>query len=201
MLSELRKLILKLVDSFFPRKCRSCGKVSPAKVCNECEPKLVTMTKFGEGLFYLYTYSGSVKRLMHLLKFEKEKSLAKLFVSKIDKEFFKDYDLVIPVPCHWLRVLIRGFFHLRELFNGVQNYKEGLVVRKRYTESLYKLGRTEREKVMREVFKVIDGKEIKGKKILVVDDIFTSGTTYKELKKELEKYSPMKVEGLFLCRA
>jgi len=201
MLSVLRKLILKLIDKVFPHKCIICGAVSESRICGECVPKAPKITKFGDGLFYLYKYSGSVKKMIHALKFEKEKNIAKLFASKMDKAFFDNYDLVIPVPCHWFRTLHRGFFHVRELFGNVPHYKEGIAYRKRNTGVLFKKGRAERERTMKNVFKVRNGNGIMGKRILVVDDIYTSGTTYNEIKKELEKYSPSKVEGLFLCRA
>ena len=201
MLSGLLKSILKLIDNIFPRKCVICGTLSGKKVCSLCLPKKITITTFGEGLFYLYNYSDKIKKLIHFLKFERDRSLAKLFKDNLDLDFFSEFDLVIPVPCHWLRVVGRGFFHLKELFGNVPGYKEGLVKKKRYTGVSFKKGRTEREKTMKDVFRVTDPSAIIGKRILIVDDIFTTGTTYKEMKKELEKYSPLKVEGFFLCRA
>ena len=201
MLSELLKSTLTLIDNIFPRKCIICRKLSSLKVCSNCLPKKIQITTFGAGLFYLYNYADSVKELIHVFKLDKDKSVAKLFRESLELELFSDYDLVIPVPCHWFRVISRGFFHLKELFGSVPGYQGGLVKRVRYTGVLYKKGRKEREKTMKDVFSVTDPSAIQGKSILIVDDIFTTGTTYKEIKKELEKYSPAKVEGLFLCRA
>lgn len=194
-------MIFKIIDYFFPRKCLICRQLSLEQVCPKCKPEATNAKQFEEDCFYLYKYTGTVKKIIHLIKFDKNKQLANLFSKELDSDFFLKYDLVIPVPCHFTRILSRGFFHLREMFDSVPGYRNDIVKRKKHTGVLFKKGKKERQKAMLGVFKVTKPQDVLDKKILIIDDIYTTGTTYKEMKKELEKYNPRKIEGLFLCRA
>jgi len=181
--------ISQILDKVFPRKYKDI-KLDSA-----------VLKEFGEGKYRLYEYNGEVKKVIHAFKLDKQKHLALVLTEDMPAEFFANYDIVIPVPCHWLRSLLRGFVHLNILFGKIPGYNNRIVKRKKYTGALFKKGRNERLKTMKNAFDINKGSLLVNKRILVVDDIYTTGTTFEEMKKELVKYKPASVEGFFLCRA
>ena len=145
--------------------------------------------------------SGLVKKILHRLKFLQDKKLSRDFLKPLlQQNFYKEYDIVIPLPCHWLRVLKRKFNHLHFLFSFVSNLDHSVVKRLKYTKKFYKLNKQERQKTIIGVYKILDPSKIKGKRILVIDDIYTTGTSFNELHKMLNKYKPLCVDGFFICK-
>jgi competence protein ComFC len=200
MYKGLQKLISKIINLFFPKKCQICKEISDKNICSSCLPSNNNIQQFDKDKFYLYQYNGNIKKIIHQLKFERKKNVAKLFHYLIKHEFFDKYDLIIPVPCHFMRTWKRGFFHLQELFSSMPSYNGKIVKRTKNSGVLFKKNKIEREATMRNIFKVVNPSEIKEKKVLIIDDIYTTGTTYNEIKKEIEKFSPLLTEGFFLCR-
>ena len=102
-------------------------------------------------------------------------------------------DYIIPVPLHKKRMRIRGVNQAEKIASYLSEYKNipiiDCVKRKRNTKRLYVLNKFQREKELKNAFEVKDGsEEIVGKKIILVDDIFTTGTTVNEISKKLKIY-------------
>lgn len=102
-------------------------------------------------------------------------------------------DYIIPVPLHKKRMRTRGFNQAEKIANYLSNYTEIPVIdcikRNRNTKRLYALNKFQREKELKNAFEVKDGsEEIIGRKIILVDDIFTTGTTVNEISKKLKIY-------------
>ncbi|PLX53179.1 MAG: hypothetical protein C0611_06545, partial [Desulfobacteraceae bacterium] len=76
-----------------------------------------------------------------------------------------------------------------------------ILVRKRWTEPQTGLGRKERLKNIKNAFGVSDSSKVKGKKILLVDDVYTTGATVNECAKVLMKAGAACVDVLTLARA
>jgi len=131
-----------------------------------------------------------------------DKNLSRNFLKpQLQQDIYKEYDIVIPLPCHWLRVLKRKFNHMYFLFDFVPNLDRTMVKRYKYTKKFYKLTKPERQKTIQGVFKVMNSDKIKGKRILVLDDIYTTGTSFNELKRVIQQHEPSCVEGLFISKA
>ena len=195
-------MLNRILDKLFPRVCLCCKALSADRICEKCRPPATEPTEFQPGCYYLYRYQGNLKEILHEYKFKAQKKLVSQYLKPLLKsDFFADYDLIIPVPSHWLRIFQRGFNHLRYVFNFLPNIRYGLVRRKKYTGYFYRLKRLEREKIIKGAFQVLRPDHIKDKKVLIVDDIYTTGTTFNELKQELLKYNPQSVDGFFICRA
>lgn len=102
-------------------------------------------------------------------------------------------DYVIPVPLHKKRMRTRGFNQAEKIASYLSDYTEIPIIdcikRNRNTKRLYALNKFQREKELKNAFEVKDGnEEIIGKKIILVDDIFTTGTTVNEISKKLKIY-------------
>ena len=102
-------------------------------------------------------------------------------------------DHIIPVPLHKKRMRTRGFNQAEKIASYLSDYTEIPIIdcikRNRNTKRLYALNKFQREKELKNAFEVKDGSEkIKCKRVLLIDDIFTTGTTVNEISKKLKIY-------------
>jgi ComF family protein len=117
-----------------------------------------------------------------------------------------DYSLIIPVPLHARRLRERGFNQAvilaREISKRFSISLDYLALRRRvYTEPQVNLGRDRRAVNVRSAFAVKNGKRIEGEKILLVDDVFTTGSTVRECAGALMTHGAEEVAVLTLARA
>jgi ComF family protein len=156
-------------------------------------------------------YDKVLKKCIHLFKYYGEKKLAKplgkLMVDSLVKndEFKKKIDLIIPIPLHRNDLKKRGFNQSVLLGKVVGDYfsipvGESVLVKKKLTPFQVNLSKKEREKNILRVFSVEKPEEIKGKNILILDDVFTTGSTVEECAKELMKARAKNVFVLTLAR-
>lgn len=95
---------------------------------------------------------------------------------------FEGIDLIIPIPLHYRRRLIRGYNQSEQLALGVGR-KMGVkcdfrsVRRRSYNESQTSKSRSERWDNVEEIFEVRDANKLRGRHILLVDDVLTTGAT------------------------
>ncbi len=135
------------------------------------------------------------------------KYLKQLFVSAFENSPFQDTSIIIPVPLSKKRLLERGFNQaevLAEILSKKTNLKidQQSLARKIHTP-LHRaaMDRRARELTVENAFEVTRPKLIKGEKILLVDDIFTSGATTSYCAKILKKKGADKVYVLTVARA
>ena len=118
--------------------------------------------------------------------------IAQVMRDKLEfEQLFADY--VIPVPLHKKRMRTRGFNQAEKIASYLSDYTEIPIIdcikRNRNTKRLYALNKFQREKELKNAFEVKDGSEkIKCKRVLLIDDIFTTGTTVNEISKKLKIY-------------
>ena len=142
------------------------------------------------------------------MKYRRRLDLARtlgLLMAKHIKSSSKDVDLIIPIPLHRSRLRSRGYNQALELARPIAknlalplNYKS--LVRTRKTKSQTKLSIDARRKNIRDAFAVIDNKVV-GKKIALVDDVFTTGLTAEAATQTLRKAGATSVELWILARA
>ncbi len=169
----------KLYPDLFDR-CRRCsGRKSPGKLYS-----LVPMTSNIREYLHAYKYFG---------RLEIAEGFAKRAYDLYNKaEFIKEIDLIVPVPLHRRKRLQRGYNqaevfagHLSELFGTP--LADNALKRIKHTKSQTYLNAEQRFENVKGVFKVIDSKQIKNKKVLLVDDIVTTGATLYECSRTLKK--------------
>lgn len=135
------------------------------------------------------------------------KNLRKVFISTFEKTEFQDADLIIPIPLSKKRFLERGFNQaavLAKILSDETKIKsdEQSLVRKIHTP-VHRAGMDTkaRELTVKNAFEITRPKLINGKKILLIDDVFTSGATASSCAKVLKKAGAEKVYVLTLARA
>jgi len=157
-------------------------------------------------------YLGVLKECIHLFKYYGEEKLTEplgeLLIDYLAKnqEFEKKVDLIIPVPLHKNDLKRRGFNQSVLLGRVIGNYfsiplKEEVLIKKKLTPSQVNLSKKEREKNILRAFSIERTEEIKDKNILILDDIFTTGSTVEECAKELMKAHANNIFVLTLARS
>jgi ComF family protein len=116
-----------------------------------------------------------------------------------------DYSLIIPVPLHSKRLRERGFNQAlilaREISRKFLIPLDFLTLRRHmYTDAQINLGRKDREANVKGVFSVRDSEKIQGQRIILVDDVYTSGSTARECTRILMRNNAESVAILTLAR-
>jgi ComF family protein len=115
-------------------------------------------------------------------------------------------DFLVPVPLHLKRLKQRGFNQSELLAHIVTKYYDiptvsGLLFRVKDTHPQFNLPRTERFKNVRGAFEVKGTPFLKGKSVLLIDDIYTTGSTISECTRVLRENGANNVHVLTLSRA
>jgi len=193
--------------------CSICGEriVSPFAVsaapdgavcglCRRLEPPYVKATAYG-------SYESGLRELIHLLKYHQVRPAASvlgrmLAEAMTDLEpFFADDVLVIPVPLHGRKLRQRGFNQseliarsaLRMLSGSRYVLNPNVLQRVRETQSQIGLSSHQRRQNIRGAFVVAVPDQVIGRQILLVDDVFTTGTTVSECARILRRAGASKV--------
>jgi ComF family protein len=175
--------------------------------CPFCKEKCLPF----DTLTSLTYYDGVIKTVIHKFKYSKQKFLLSVLNDIIiTNEKFKEIvpliDVIVPVPLHWLKKLHRGFNQSELLSMEIQKrflkpMSKNNLCRIKNTESQTHLTKSQRRVNIRNAFFVKDPKSFKGKKILLVDDVLTTGVTASECSKKLKKAGAESVHLLILAIA
>lgn len=155
-------------------------------------------------------YTELSKVMVHRLKYSDKLHIAKHFASLLFKKIHKDvhkFDFIVPVPMHRKKMRSRLYnqaalmaTHLSD-YSGIPPLHNGLLKTK-YHESQTGLSRNVRKENVKNTFaineKYVD--LIKGKNVLLVDDVYTTGATVNECSKILRRFGCGSVTVITLAR-
>lgn len=221
-------LIEALIDFVFPKRCVGCG-VDGCFLCDECrerldfadqicpmcgEPSLMGWTHRGcqkkggmDGLIAIYEYREPMARaVVDGIKYGFNRELIKIALEGFVFETGKEFDYLVAVPLHFYRENWRGFNQAEEIAKEIGS-KMSIPVSKvlrrvKMTKQQATLTtKEERQKNIEGAFEIDDGLKmfVREKKILLVDDVFTSGADMRECTKVLKKAGVVLVWGLALA--
>jgi len=174
-------------------KCgRHIGLVSTVNTCYECKNEQRAYSKNCS----MVLYNDDVKKLIYKLKYGDQRYIAyhmgNIMVEGLAEMGYgnENIDLIIPVPLHTTRLGERGFNQSewigKQIAKRMQIHMSPLAVKRiRYTEPQTLLNRAARLQNLKGAFQVNDEVQIVNKRILVVDDVFTTGSTLNEVSYEL----------------
>ncbi len=159
---------------------------------------------------YFFKYEGIIRQTILKYKFRDKSYLYKTFTNFFIKNenfcgFLEKYDIIIPVPISSKRNKERGYNQstliARELSKKMH---KKLVINCLYkTKNIIeqsKLSKEEREKNIQGVYSLKNYRKLENKKILLVDDIFTTGSTANECCKVLYSANPAKITVLTIAK-
>lgn len=206
-----------LLDLFFPQRCPVCRQWADSHGwCRACLGSLVRATQVAvaiHNLVYLdgcrtvVAYAGPVRRLIRDMKFRRVTRqagrLGRLLDYGLVSGCYGGVDAVVPVPLHRQRLSERGFNQTVLIFRPWAARQQltwlEALARTRATAPQWELTLKERRKNSQGAFAVTRPDLIKGKSILLVDDIFTTGITMNECARVLKQAGAVKVQGLALA--
>lgn len=196
----------KNIDFIIHPFCDLCGLPNINGTCSDCNAK---PPRYGK-LRTIAFYEGALQQAIHLFKFEGRINLAKflikLIVYNIPSDFnISDYDYIIPIPIHKKRLNERGFNQSYVLSKGISEIAEvevntNVLIRRRNTSPQSSLDREKRLQNMIGAFGLSNEEQIRGNRILVLDDVFTTGSTISEAVNVLWNADPTEVDVLTLAR-
>lgn len=199
----MKKFLNSLLDLIYRKKCYFCGRSKHSlKMCPDCFEKLeycdfnANRIIDGIDIYCAGIYNKDLQKLIRGLKYHRQKELA-YYQAKFMYDYFSKLDLknkefeIIAVPLHSKRIKQRKYNHMElvaEEFAKLSGYECNfeLIKRIKDTKPQYKLNRKQRLENLSGAFKV-DKNSYKGKTILILDDICTTGSTFEEMIKELIK--------------
>ena len=209
------------MNLIYAPKCGICGKICKESLCKKCEKKLESNTIweikenqnpyiFFEELISIFKYEGIIRDKIIDYKFNEKSYLYKtftIFLLKNKKVFEKiqSYDTIIPVPISEKRKKTRGYNQSllisREISKktGIKLQENNLIKIKNTIEQS-KLDKEEREKNVQNVYQIKNEEILKNKKILLLDDIYTTGNTVNSCCKILKKAKPKKIGVIVIAK-
>lgn len=183
--------------------CHKCGGDIPSgNVCTNCKSILPAF----ERNIVALNYTPPITTLVYKLKFENAKYLAPYLGNILVDTYMSsglDIDYIIPVPIHTNRLKERGYNQTELLVKSFDKvcvpYRLDVVERVIDTPHQTTLPRDKRLLNLDGAFKVVKKSDVKGKSILIVDDVYTTGATLNELARVLYKAHAKHIYGLVLA--
>lgn len=212
LLGKKERYLCKSCGKVFPQpiqepRCMKCGKSlqqEEKEYCYDCSKNEQEFTR-GIGIFQ---YRDSLKDAVMRFKFKERREYGE-FLGKLMCVYGKKFvmriqpEVIIPVPIHKKKAAMRGYNQAEELAKIISKgfsipIQTNLVLRKKFTKAQKELNRKERRKNLQEAFEV-DPAMGKYKKVLIVDDIYTTGSTINAIAGKLKKVGVEEVYFLTLC--
>ena len=185
----------RLLHILLPAPCLECGQPLPAAgtelgLCAVCRGRLRAPAAACEPppavdrLLALWSYEEPLDAVIQALKFRRLDYLGRHLGEAIAarwREEIAEADLVVPVPLHWRRQLSRGYNQAERIARAVAR-RTGLplvpaLVRRRSTTPQSLLGREERQTNLCGAFRFCRAARLQGRRIVLVDDVATTGAT------------------------
>lgn len=183
--------------------CRRCGLPTVSVHTDLCQACLTDPPPFTHAISY-GIYAGTLKEAIHLLKFNKHRRLAKPLAGLLADLDLPMADILVPVPIHLNQLRTREFNQTaliaRQLskITGIPLMIDGLSKVKE-TAAQIDVDRNERLRNLKKAF-AASGR-VNGKRILLVDDVITTGATVRECAKALMKAGAASVSAIALARS
>ena len=192
-----------------PPHCACCGTpfdvdLGPDALCAACAGKHPRFDRARSVFRYDEASRALVLRFKHADRTGGAATFAR-WMARAGAELIADADLIIPVPLHPLRLLKRRYNQAALLGWDLAKLsgkpcRVDVLARVRNTKSHGHMGRTSRSQNLRGAFAVKKPAAVEGKRVLLIDDVLTSGATLSECCKQLKAAGALDVDVLTLAR-
>ncbi len=213
-----------VIDFLFAPRCAVCNDYIEERrdmFCPRCRAKILAVDQALEPssaldeVWRITRYREGSRSMLRALKFNEGRradeinqlqAIRRILEMAVDRRLeglLARSDVAVPVPLHENRQSERGFNQVELIFGEWLSTRglpiENVLRRVKDTKHLFDLNREERRAVIDGAFDVIEGASVRGKRILLLDDIYTTGTTMSECATVLRSNGAEKVFGLVLA--
>lgn len=225
----IRTCVHDLMEAIAPIHCCICsntiqGETIVHRICDSCymtfnpapSSDLLLNSLFRKGnrnssLYHVdslfeFQHDGSIQIAIHEMKYRLGITMAWKFGNVMgNKKSHNDIDAIIPIPLHSARKRERGFNQSFEISKGYAFATQLEIIdclqRNYYTMSQTKLNIEERQFNVRSAFSVIHSRTIIDKRLLLIDDVFTTGATLETCAELLLEHGARSVSALTIASA
>ena len=193
--------------------CKRCGSLLPEEsplqkgsVCGECAGKRIYLDEVKPVFKYAPPISDWILQAKYQGNFVIARLLGRL-TRRVIAPFLEEleFDLIIPIPTPWKRLFFRGYNQALLMAMGFDKKKlfPQALRKKKNTPSQVGLSREERLKNLKNSFEVSQECKsfLKNKKVLLFDDVITTGATLNEAAKVLKKAGVKKIQALVIAKS
>ena len=198
------------ITFFAPPWCAACGlpfahPMGEDALCGACARERRSWDRARAVL----RYDKNSRRLVLGLKHGDRTHVAGAFgrwMHRAGSEVLAGADLLVPVPLHWTRLFQRRYNQAALLAQAIRSaggpeVAADWLVRRRRTPSQGHLGPAARERNVRGAFAIQAGRSFAGKRVVIIDDVMTTGATVEECARVLKRGGAASVGVLTLARA
>lgn len=219
----MRDWLFSFFQLLFPRLCLVCGEAlvrGEKHICTSClvdfpyyrlghsdlERRFLEVMPV-EGIYALYVYNrdSPYRNLVYALKYKSRREVGGFLGRMLASRVLKDvrFDVIVPVPLHRKRERRRGYNQSRVIAEGIQemldvDIVDGLI---RVVNNPSQTKVRERSHNVENIFRLRDEELLRGKHVLLLDDVITSGSTIKSCLRELSRVPDIRVSVACLGRA
>lgn len=209
-----------ILNLLYPPVCGFCDKINKTSICTKCNLKIKNSIVCKIDYYYdrnftkhmyISKYDGIIRDKIVQYKFNDKIYIYKSFVDLILKNkkiysFLKNYDIIVPVPISKKRKRQRGYNQSELLAKGIC---EKISTLKLQTQVLYKkvnnvpqstLSKKDRMDNVKNVYKLRNSNNLENKKIVLLDDVFTTGNTVNECSRLLKIAGAQTVDVLTIAK-
>jgi ComF family protein len=155
-----------------------------------------------------YYEEGPIASLVHRLKYADHTELAGpmgRWMARAGADLLSEADALIPIPLHRMRLFQRRFNQAALLAHGIACYQKisvetDALARRKKTRPQVGLTRAQRSANMQAAFEVTDSSKIYGKRLILIDDVLTSGATVEAAARALLRAGAQAVDVLVFAR-
>ncbi|MBO5348380.1 MAG: ComF family protein [Clostridia bacterium] len=195
------------LNLFFPPACGMCGQISASYICEYCYEYLKTRAKnrldsyddkYFSKHFWIFEYKDEIREKIIDYKFNDKSYLYRTFLEIILNneqaiKYIQSFDIIIPVPIHKKRLKTRGYNQCelisKSLCKQIDNvvYRNDLIIKVNNIKPQSTLTKIERAENIIGAYEISKPEILRDRKILLIDDIYTTGSTVNECSKILSE--------------
>ncbi len=216
-----KNLIETALNFIFPKACGFCGEITNSYLCEYCneylkQRQMNKIQKYDDKFFdehlWIYEYKDEVREKIIDYKFNNKSYLYRTFLQIILStesvcNYIKKFDILIPVPIHKKRAKKRGYNQSELIAKGIAKNIKSIQLQ---TNIIEKIKNIKPQSTLSKDMRIENVKNayrlkkcdicLKNKNILLIDDVFTTGSTVNECAKILLQTECNKVSIITLAK-
>lgn len=207
---------INILELIYPKTCGMCEEISKSYLCSKCRLKLKKLLKLNTVTYkdkyfnshtYLFKYEGEIRDKLLKYKFREYSYLYKFFSEIIinNCNLKNNYDIILSVPIHKKREQKRGYNQseliAKEIAKNIDiEYSNTILIKTIDNTPQSTLNQRQRMSNVLGIYNIANAQKIDKKSILLIDDIFTTGSTVNECSKILKQNGAKSVDVLTIAK-